>query len=125
MKNLFLFAQQREIILYACESHGDLLEYLNALDLVKVGQFKCSVPRHEPYILKYKVPKINLNNLKRKENLPLWMLFHQDQNLSIQCQNEIRTFPVSELEWLIYHDKPALQHLGKRIYEISVDEPIV
>lgn len=65
LKQLINIAKERETFLYVCESHGDLIPYIDSLDEFEyISSFKSSLPRHNNAITKYKIqPKTSFKSL--------------------------------------------------------------
>jgi hypothetical protein len=86
--------QKIEATFYVVESHGDLIDYL--LMLPKVFKlinkpFKVSLPRHDPYIYKFKSKAVHLelSDFTYKQDLVLWHLFNHDKNLKMKISSTI------------------------------------
>lgn len=128
IRQLIEYANTEEISLFVCESHGDVLEYLDAIGFERVEEFETSLPRHYDKIVNYKV--LSCEDVTWKNNLPLWMIFNQDKNFVIDYFDKIKNeatewiIPVKDCEWIIYNNEPAIQTKKGRIVLISRDEKI-
>lgn len=130
--NLFSQINQYGKDLYVCESHGDLIEYLKIFsNLIVVDEFKSSLPRHWPNIVKFRVNKVN-KNISREENLGLWWLFNRAKDYSFVIDFYHNTLEkkidwivrFKDVELIVYNGKVAFHHISGRIILISDNEPI-
>jgi hypothetical protein len=134
IKKLYALAQRQKVTLYVCESHGDVLEYLDALMLLeRQEEFPAALPRHYDNIVAYKF----LGELSREENwrsfLSQWLLFHgtrRDVFFIKYYSHKYQSFvewlvPVSSVRWVMYRDQESLECTCGRVIEIHRDEPIL
>lgn len=113
--------------IFVCESHGDVMDYLDGLGFVKRSSFRAALPRHHSHIVRYSAPEQKVG-LSWNDQLPLWMLYHQEDIFVVDytCMGEQVEWliPVKSAQWFIYHSKPALRLDSGRIVLISGRERI-
>lgn len=102
----------REFTFYVTESHGDMIPFLSHLSfLTEVGEFACSLPRHEDKIKKYKFSPhwadSLINNLLEK--------WGDEVYLSYKYQHQILK---EEVTWLIDASKCDLHFFSE--FELEV-----
>lgn len=135
LRKLFKIAEQKEILIYVCESHGDLIEYIKGFRILAVeSEFKCRLPRHYNNIVCFKLKFIAGYVGDWKDNIPLWLLLFADKDeyvLKVSYFHLLRKkkmqwlVPLKDVEWLIYQGRECLQFRGRRIIEISKTERIL
>lgn len=118
------------IDLFVCESHGDVLDYIDSLGGERIEEFKMSLPRHYENMVRYRFNKVSPPRHWR-ENLALFMLFHQDEYLIVEYFHPLLQdrfdwyLPIKQCEFIIYQGSPALVTSSGRIVLISKDERIL
>ncbi len=125
LAKLFKMARkQKEIFLYACESHGELLDFLNGLEgILEVKRFKTSLQRHHNEIVKYKIKPI-APDIHWQQNIGNWFIQQQERSLGLVF-NYYHPLLKKEVEWLqrfedleliTYQRRPTFQdRFGRRI----------
>lgn len=130
LTQLIHYSHIREVHLYVCESHGDVMAYLDHLIGSREDEFSASLPRHYQNIVHYKIDKINFN-ISRKDNLALWTLFNKDKYLVVQYYSAIRNeevewiIPIFDLSWIFYHGHETLQTKTGRILLLWNQEKVI
>ena len=134
LKQLLARAGTTKVNLYVTESHGDVLDYIDALGFRRIEKMKASLPRHHDYIIHYQghLREIkNINNLTYEQNLALWLLYNKDKYLVIKYYDIKKSeyidwiVPVNSIEWIMYLGKPSLEMKSGRIILISQTEKII
>jgi len=132
LKKLFFHAQTSPLYIYACESHGDLLIYLDSFKhLTLIREFRNSLPRHGQGIKKYRVGQGDIK-ISWKQDLSSWFLFNKKSQMFvvIDYYHPILKKPVEwlldlgHLELIHYQDKLYFKDLHGRIIDIGGSEPI-
>ncbi len=98
-----IIGQKIEANFYVIESHGDLIDFFQFHKELFVEQefnIKTSLPRHRPFIYKFKskiVSNEKISNLTI-DNLSLWHLYNNDKDIDLKISS---TIPGSKLtrEW--------------------------
>ena len=133
LKKLYDISLKREVHLFVCESHGDVLEYLYSLGLfIQKEEFRAALPRHYKNIVQFKFIKQNFDLIDWRQNLALWMLFKKEKNqiflinyYSHNVKSNVKwVVPISSLSWVKYLGKGCLLQKGGRIIDIHGDEKI-
>ncbi len=134
LRDLVNYSNEHEIYLYVCESHGDVLNYLNSFPhfCVPVGEIPTSLPRHSEFIIKYQISnKITPMNTTHFAD---WYFSNDPTSYSVKIryQNKVDGFlydwyiPLRDLNLILYNGSFALQNYkSNRIVEINRDEPIL
>jgi hypothetical protein len=115
--------------LYVCESHGDLLDYLDRLCFLnKVGELELSIPRHIEKMYKYQINSIEKSNISVEE-FPTWILFNKDNDLVLEVlENHLLLredvtwlIHISDTEYIFYNGKVSLLQLSTgKIYDVDL-----
>ncbi len=126
LRQVFIHAKNKTIYLYACESHGDLLDYLKLFkSLAIVRRFKASLPRHDKNILKFEVTPLPLK-IDFQDNLAEYLLVFENTSKAfvIKLGEYEWIVPITACELIKYNERDALLYQNKRIIEISKNEVI-
>lgn len=89
-----IIEQRIEATFYIIESHGDLVDYFNMqINIFSLLEkpFKTSLPRHKPFIYKFKSKKLEIDkaNLNLEKDLPLWHLYNYDKELKLTVESKV------------------------------------
>lgn len=133
LKQIFNYVEQgKTVTLYVCESHGDMLPYLDTFQrLEEITSFRTHLPRHSPDIVKFKV-----NNRKGKigwkDCLSEYLLrsdkseyFFINYYSQLKKENFEWLVPLSDVDIIHYNNKKALQTKLGRIIPIEGNENIL
>ena len=132
LRDLFEKSKMQICYLYVCESHGDVIDYIEMFSSIKkIKEFKVSQPRHRDFIVKYEVRPV-LEKLEWKTHLPEWLLFNSNQNTSFILKLKHSYFgklvswiiPTKEVELILYNGEKSLYDQTGRIIFIEGSEPI-
>jgi hypothetical protein len=106
--------------IYSCESHGDLLDYLDQMKfLTKIDSFDASISRHNMKINKYRIVQVR-DMAGDFNNFPTWLLFNKHKNLVLEIgeyhllmnKEVVRPIHVSDIEYIFYNGKISLQQIS-------------
>lgn len=132
LSQLFELSKHQDCFLYVCESHGDMLDYLNMFSsITQVKSFKVSQPRHSDQIVKYEIRPLN-GVLNWKSDLAEWMLVNRNSDEFFVIKKMHNYFQdyvdwlvkIKDQELILYNGKRSLYELDGRIISIDEDEPI-
>ena len=133
LKQIFNYVDQgKTVYLYICESHGDMLPYLESFQRVEeVDRFKSHLPRHSPDIVKYKINKLQ-DSLDWRYCLSEYILnANKSEFLFIHYYSQLKRenfewlVPLRDIDLIQYGDKKALQTTKGRIISIEGEERIL
>ncbi|MAX66079.1 MAG: hypothetical protein QF441_09100 [Bacteriovoracaceae bacterium] len=130
LSHILMRSTHRTQKIYACESHGDLIDYLNQLSCLKLmGKIKCSLPRHNNWIHKYEVvyqasSEKGINDLAHwyllninKKYLCSFRYLHSKSGLSYEW-----LVSLEYLELVFYHGHLSFKTKSGRIIAMEREE---
>ncbi len=132
LMSLFELAKTSPRYLFVCESHGDVMEYLDMFsNIEKVAAMDVSQPRHKNEIVKYKITPLP-KELNYKEYLAEFLLCHSKENLFLVIDCSFHNFdgpikwyvPIGEVELIIHNAKQCLYYKDSRIIELDGEESL-
>jgi hypothetical protein len=132
MRDLFEKSKVQVCYLYVCESHGDVIDYIEMFSTIKkVKEFKVSQPRHRDFIVKYEINPV-VEKIEWQTHLPEWLLFNTNENISFTLKLKHSYFedyvswiiPTKEVELILYKGERSLYDKTGRIIFIEGNEPI-